>query len=107
MGKGGYTSTNPMYKTVTRIELVPCTCGRTRRDLKDCARLREEEGATFFGIGAHVSASPHSTVVCLRPSCKGKWRTNAKALEKMPRIWYADYRKLKQMDQPAETNSGQ
>ena len=96
-GLSAMTSMAYSYKPAPKKVIIPCTCGRKNRDLDECAILREEDGKVFYGWKSGPKESEASTVVCLRQGCLGKWRSRAKALEKLPRLWFSDYQKLKSL----------
>jgi hypothetical protein len=66
--------------------IMPCTCGRGNRDLKDLAVVREQ-----FGKSPSGKDSTYSLVVCLRGDCIGQYRTGDLYVSKLPKLWWRDY----------------
>jgi len=90
----GLSSFKPAKKP---YPITDCTCGRKRKgDYTDLAVIIEEDGKAYVGYGTLVSVMKEaSLVVCTREGCLGKWRSANKYVAKLPRLFMAEYNKMK------------
>lgn len=63
---------------------VKCTCGRKAGDYVGLMVIQYHQHHSSFG-GGLARKSDYSEVKCFRAGCRGRWRTKAAYVDKLPR----------------------
>lgn len=76
----------------------PCRCGRYPQDIKDLVCIQEEyhRGRRWRGL---LKPSKYSLVACLRPYCRGCYKTAAAFVERLPRALLQQWQRLKRLQE--------